>query len=155
MRFLKVISSGYFHEDHLKGITNPKFQLSIISINWRDIADFKMHKKCRPRFYRLRIWICYIFVYFHDFYAAKLKLLEIEEWVVNFVMNRKNLFWVSKFWAFILNVSFSVRNFIKIQGVGPFPKKYMFFFSRAIDTLLETFIFLLTKFEKNILGHIE
>ena len=132
MRFLKVISSGYFHEDHLKGITNPKFQLSIISINWRDIADFKMHKKCRPRFYRLRIWICYIFVYFHDFYAAKLKLLEIEEWVVNFVMNRKNLFWVSKFWAFILNVSFSVRNFIKIQGVGPFPKKHMFFFQEPL-----------------------
>ena len=40
----KIISSGYFHKDHLKGIINPKFQLSIIS-SWRDIADFKMYKK--------------------------------------------------------------------------------------------------------------
>ena len=47
MGFLKIISNGYFYEDHLEGIINPKFQLSIIS-GWRDIAGLK----CRPRFYR-------------------------------------------------------------------------------------------------------
>ena len=40
---LKIISNGYFHENHLEGIINPKFQLFIIS-SWRDIADFKMPK---------------------------------------------------------------------------------------------------------------
>ena len=43
MKVLKIILSGYFHEDHLEGIINPKFQLSIIS-GWRDIGDFKLHK---------------------------------------------------------------------------------------------------------------
>ena len=32
-----------FHEDHLEGIINPKFQLSMIS-GWKDIADFKTDK---------------------------------------------------------------------------------------------------------------
>ena len=40
---LKIISNGYFHEDHLEVIVNPKFRLPIIS-GWRDIADFKMYK---------------------------------------------------------------------------------------------------------------
>ena len=39
MEVLKIISTEYFHEDHLEGIINPKFQLSIIS-SWRDTADF-------------------------------------------------------------------------------------------------------------------
>ena len=43
MEVLKIISNGYFHENHLEGIINPKFQLFIIS-GWRDIADFKMPK---------------------------------------------------------------------------------------------------------------
>ena len=38
---LKIISNGYFHEDHLEVVINPKFRLPIIS-GWRDIADFKM-----------------------------------------------------------------------------------------------------------------
>ena len=42
----------------------------------------------------------------------------------------KKLFGVSKFWAAILNVSLSVQNFIEIQG--PFPKKCMFFSSKAM-----------------------
>ena len=105
--------------------------------------------KHRPRFYRLRIWICYIFIYFHDFYAAKLKLSEIEEWAVNFVMNRKKRFWVSKFSAAILNVSFSVRNFIKIQG--PFPKKCMFFF-KSHWYIIGNLHFSTYQIWKNILG---
>ena len=40
---LKITSSGYFHEDHLEGITNLEFQLSITS-SWEDISNFKMHK---------------------------------------------------------------------------------------------------------------
>ena len=36
----------------------------------------------------------YIFV---DFYATELRLSEIEEKTVNFVMNKRNLIWVSKF----------------------------------------------------------
>ena len=102
------------------------------------------YTKHRPRFYRLRIWICYIFIYFHDFYAAKLKLSEIEEWAVNFVMNRKKLgcqnfqlpSWMCLFQPEILS-RFRLH----------FPKNACFF-SKAIDTLLETFIFPLTKFEK-------
>ena len=43
MGILKINSNGYFHEDHLEGVINPKCQLSIIS-GWRDIADFKMCK---------------------------------------------------------------------------------------------------------------
>ena len=39
----KIISNGYFHEDHLQWIINPKFQLSIIS-SWRVIADFKVYQ---------------------------------------------------------------------------------------------------------------
>ena len=43
MEVLKIISDEYFHENHLEGIINPKFQLFIIS-SWRVIADFKMRK---------------------------------------------------------------------------------------------------------------
>ena len=43
MEVLKIISKGYFLENHLEGIINPKFQLFIIS-GWRDVADFEMHK---------------------------------------------------------------------------------------------------------------
>ena len=43
MKDLKIISNGYFHENHVEGIINPKFELFIIS-NRRDIADFKMRK---------------------------------------------------------------------------------------------------------------
>ena len=43
MEVLKIISNGYFHEDHLESIVDPTFQLSIIRC-WRDIADFELHK---------------------------------------------------------------------------------------------------------------
>ena len=43
MEVLNIISNGYFHENHLEGVINPRFQLFIIS-SWRDIADFKMCK---------------------------------------------------------------------------------------------------------------
>ena len=39
----KIISNGYFHENHLEGIRNLKFQLFIIS-SWRDVPDFKMYE---------------------------------------------------------------------------------------------------------------
>ena len=50
MRFLKVISSGYFHEDHLKGITNPKFQLSIISSTGEILQILKCTKNADQDF---------------------------------------------------------------------------------------------------------
>ena len=71
---LKIISNGYFHGDHLEGIINPKFQLSIIC-SCRDIADFNM-LKIQTKILQTRIWIYYIFL---DFYAAELRLSEIEE----------------------------------------------------------------------------
>ena len=43
MEVPKIISNGYFHENHLEGIINPKFQRFIIN-GWRDIADFRMCK---------------------------------------------------------------------------------------------------------------
>lgn len=85
---LKVISKGYFHEDHLQGIINPQFQLSIIC-SWGYIADFKMHK-IQTKILQTRIRICYILL---DFYATELKFSETEEWTVTVVMNKK-LFWV-------------------------------------------------------------
>ena len=71
---LKIISNGYFHGDHLEGIINPKFQLSIIC-SCRDIADFNM-LKIQTKIFQTRIWLYYIFL---DFYAAELRLSEIEE----------------------------------------------------------------------------
>ena len=74
MEVLKIISSGYFHENHLEGIINPKFQLFIIS-GWRNIAGFKM-RKIEINISQTRILICYTFL---DFYATELKFSQIEE----------------------------------------------------------------------------
>ena len=71
MEVLKIISNGYFNENHLEGIINPKFQLFIIS-SWRDIADFKM-TKIETKILQIRILICYIFL---DFYATELTFSE-------------------------------------------------------------------------------
>ena len=43
---------------------------------------------------------------------------------------KKTLFWVSKLWIAILNVSFLARDFTEIQG--PFSKKHILFSSKAI-----------------------
>ena len=112
---LKNISSGYFHEDHLKGIIYPKFQLSIIS-SWRDIADFKIHK-IQTKILQTRISICCIFL---DFYVTELKLSEIEEWtflgVIIFRRHLESIFFSLKFY----------------QNLGSIPQKTHASFSKAI-----------------------
>ena len=105
-------------------------------------------RKIQIKSLQTRIWICYIFL---DFYATELKLSEIEEQTVAFAMNRKKLFWVSKFWAAVLNVSLSVRNFTEIQGL--FPEKLMLFLQKPyiiVNLHLSTY-----QIWKNIMGHIK
>ena len=122
---LKIISSGYFHEDHLKGIIYPKFQLSIIS-SWRDIADFKIHK-IQTKILQTRISICCIFL---DFYVTELKLSEIEEWTVTFVMNRKKTFLgVIIFRRHLESTFFSLKFY---RNLGSIPQKTHASFSKAI-----------------------
>ena len=73
MEVLKIIANGYFHENHLEGIINPKFQHFTIS-GWRNIADFKM-PKIETKILQIRNWIWYIFL---DFYSTELKFSEIK-----------------------------------------------------------------------------
>ena len=141
MGVLKIISSGYFHKDHLQGIINPKFQLSSIS-GWRDIADFKMQKK-QTKIFQTRICICYIFL---DFYAKELKLSEIKEWTVTFVMNRKKaLLGVKVLSCYLKCVFFGSKFYRDLGSISQ--KTHAFFFFKS-HTSLETFTFLLTNLKK-------
>ena len=70
-------------------------------------------------------------LYFPWFLCYRAKIFRNWRIDCNFLlMNRKNLFGMSKFWAAILSMSLSVRKFTEIQG--PFPKNCMFFSSKAI-----------------------
>ena len=119
----KIISSGYFHEDHLEGIINPKLQLSIIR-GWRDIADFKLHK-IQTKILQTRFWVCHIFF---DFYATELKLSEIKEYTVTSVMNRKNNFLGVKILSCHLECVFFVPKFY--QDLGSISQKMHAYFQK-------------------------
>ena len=146
MRGLKIISNWYFHEDHLQGIINPKCQLSIIS-GWRDVANFKM---CliHTKILQIRIWICYLNI-FLDFYTTELKLSEIEEWSVNSVMDRKNVFGCRKF---------QLPSWVSLFRSTILPKFRVHFPRNARLFLQKWYMFVKLKFStyqiwKNIMGH--
>ena len=145
MGVLKIISNGYVHEDDLEGIINPKCQLSIIS-GWRDIANFKMCK-IQTKILQNRIWIWYIFL---DFYATEPKLSEIEEWTVNFVMNRKKLFFGCQTFELISWMRLFQSTILPRFRVN-FPKIAWFFLQKQYTVV--KLHFSTYQIWKNIMGH--
>ena len=141
MGFLEIIRKQYFLRDNLEWIENPKFQLSNKS-GCRDIANSKTHKILTKNL-QTRIEICYIFLDLQSFTFRNWRidcyfkdLLKKQFWGVKILSHHLEFFF---FYLKIYHNSGSIN-----------PKKHVCFFRN--HTSRETFVFLLTKYEKIFCG---
>ena len=145
MVVLKII----FDKDHLKRIINAKCQLAKCKMatdsGWRNIADFKLHKMQILTNQNLNE------LYFPWFLGYRTKTFRNWKMDCNFVINRKkNFFGCQNLSCFLKCAIFDPKFYRDSASISQ--KTHAFFKSHLS---LETFIFLLTKFEKNTLGHIK